>query len=144
MKSLIPDLKSLTQFYFGLEKDLSDILKAADAGKDQAIEESILRNRIRISQIERMNAHILQLADDLKESRGKMNAEAAAESDALTAEAKSCAIRIREICLQASGKIEKSKAGTQKELEGIGRGKRYLKSVDPVKNNYPKFIDSTG
>jgi hypothetical protein len=144
MQSLIPDLKKLTQFYFGLEKDLSDILKEADGCKERSLAESILQNRIRISQVERMNAHILQLSDNLTKCHREMHGEARAEAEALAAEAKSYAVRVREICLKATEEIEKAKSGAQKELEGIARGKQYLKSVDPVKNNYPKFIDSTG
>ena len=144
MSSPIPDLRKLTQFYFGLQKDLSDALKEADSGNERSLTESILQNRSRISQIERMNAHVLQLSDNLKKSYRDLNAETRAEAEALAAEAKSHAMRIRELCSQASVKIEKTKSVIQKELEGIAKGKQYLKSVDPLKNNYPKFIDSTG
>ena len=144
MQTLIPDLRKLTQFYFGLHKDLSDVLNEANSGSERTLTESILENRTRISQIERMNAHILQLSDNLQKSYKDLNAETRAEAEALATEAKSHAVRIRELCSQASIKIEKSKAVIQKELESIAKGKQYLKSVDPVKNNYPKFIDSTG
>jgi len=144
MKSLIPDLRQLTQFYFGLHKDLSAALEEADSSTEHSLTESILRNRIRISQIERMNAHILQLSDNLKKSRKDLSPESRAEADALAAEAKSHAIRLRELFTQVSEKIENTKSAVQEEIKGISKGKQYLKSVDPVQNNYPKFIDSTG
>jgi len=144
MESLIPDLRKLTQFYFGLRKDLSDALNRSENGSERLLAESILQNRIHISQIERMNAHILQLSDDLKESRRNMSPNVRAQVDNLISEAKSQAVLIKELCAQSSEKIEKTKVEIQEELECISRGKQHLKSIAPVKNNYPKFIDSTG
>lgn len=144
MQSLILDLRKLAQFYAGLQKDLSDAMKEVDSVNDRSLPESILENRSRISEIVRMNSHILQLSDNLKNSAKNMNAENRAEAEALTAEARSHAIRIRELFSQTAIKVEKTRAVIQNQLEAIGKGKRYLKSMDPVKNNYPKFIDSTG
>ena len=140
MDSLIIDLQRLTQFYFGLQKDLSDALNNAECEKERSLAESILQNRIRISQIERMNAHILQLSDDLRKARKNRNPKIRAQAESLVSEAKSHAVLIA----RTSEKMEKTKAGIQKELGSIATGKRYLKSLVPVKNNYPKFIDSTG
>ena len=144
MQSPVPDLRKLAQFYSDLQKDLSDVLNEGDSGNERSLTESILENKSRISQIERMHAHILQLSDNLKKSYKELNAGTRAEAEAAAAEARSHAVYIRELCTQASEKIEKTKAGIQKELEGIAKGKQYLKSAAPVKNNYPKFIDSTG
>lgn len=144
MQSFILDLNKLNQFYSGIQKDLSDALKAANAGNKWSLTDSILDHRAQISQIERMNAHILQLSDNLKKSRRNMDAKTRAEAETLAAEARSHAVHIRELCSDASDKFEKTKEVIHKELEGIAKGKKYLKSVDPVKNNYPKFIDSTG
>jgi uncharacterized protein (UPF0335 family) len=144
MQPIIVDLRKLAQFYSGLQKDLSNVLTEVDSDNEWSLTESILENRSCISQIERMNAHILQLSDNLKNSYKDMNAESRAEAETLAAEARSHAIRIRELCSRTSVKIEKTKAVIRKKLEGIGNGKKYLKSMDPVKNNYPKFIDSTG
>lgn len=144
MESIIPELRKLTQFYFGLKKDLSDAFNTPDNDNERSFAESILQHRIRISQIERMNAHILQLSDDLKKSREKADPKIRAQIDHLTAEAKSHAVLIQDLCAKYSKKIEKTRAEIQNELECITAGKRYLKSVTPVKNNYPKFIDSTG
>jgi hypothetical protein len=144
MDSLIIDLQRLTQFYFGLQKDLSDALNNAECEKERLLAESILQNRIRISQIERMNAHILQLSDDLRKARKNRNPKIRAQAESLVSEAKSHAVLIQELFARTSEKMEKTKAGIQKELGSIATGKRYLKSLVPVKNNYPKFIDSTG
>jgi len=144
MQSFILDLKKLNQFYSGIQKDLSDALKAVDADKERTLTDSILDHRAQISQIERMNAHILQLSDNLKKSCRNMDPETRTEAETLAAEARSHAVRIRELCSDASDKIEKTKGVIQKELDGIAKGKKYLKSAAPIKNNYPKFIDSTG
>jgi len=144
MQSLIPDLKKLTQFYFGLESELSTALSGSDAGSEKLLSESILQNRTRLAQVERMNAHILQLSDDLKRSRKTLDDKTRNEADTLASEAKSSAIRISKLCVEASEKIETKKAFLKKELEEIGKGKRYLKNANPLKENYPKFIDSIG
>ena len=88
MQSPIPDLKNLTQFYFGLHKDLSDALKKDNNGNERSLTESILENKTRIAQIERMNVHVHQLSDNLKKSRGKLDPETGAAADALVTEAK--------------------------------------------------------
>ncbi|MBN2319506.1 MAG: hypothetical protein JXR49_10540 [Acidobacteria bacterium] len=144
MQSPVPDLRKLAQFYSDLQKDLSDVLNEGDSGNERSLTESILENKSRISQIERMHAHILQLSDNLKKSYKDLNSGTRAEAEALASEARSHAVHIRELCTQASEKIEKTKVGIQKELEGIAKGKQYLKSAAPVKTNFPKFIDSTG
>ena len=144
MQSPIPDLKKLTQFYFGLQKDLSVVLKRSGHENERSLTESILENKARISQVERMNAHILQLSDNLRKSEPDLDPETRAAAKILAAEARAQADQIRKLCLEASEEIENTKAAIQKELEEIAKGQQYLKSVDPVKNNYPKFIDSTG
>jgi hypothetical protein len=144
MHALIPDLKKLTRFYFGLENDLAVILSHSEKDSEPSLSESILSNRTRLAQIERMHAHILQLSEDLKRSRNSLDAETRQEADALATEAKSSAIRIRTLCARASEILETSKYDLLKELEEIRKGKQYLKNSNPVKTNYPKFIDSTG
>ena len=144
MESLIPDLRKLAQFYCDLQKDLSDVLKEADNDNDRSLAESILQNRIRITQIERMTAHILQLSDDLKKFRKNAAPKIRSQVDDLTSEAKSHAVLIQDLCARSSEKIEKTKSEIRSEIERVAAGKRYLKSMVPVKNNYPKFIDSTG
>ena len=143
MESLINELRKLAQFYFDLQKDLSDALNEAGNDTERSLE-SILQIRIHISQVERMNAHILQLSDDLKKFRNMADPEIRARVDVLTSEVRAQGILVRDLCIRSSEMIEKSKTEIRRELESIAAGKRYLKSVNPVKNNYPKFIDSTG
>ena len=144
MESLIIELRKLAQFYFDLQKELSDALNEAANDTERSLSESILQIRFHISQVERMNAHILQLSDDLKKFRNMADPEIRARVDVLTSEVKAQGILVRDLCIRSSEMIEKSKAEMRRELESIAAGKRYLKSVNPVKTNYPKFIDSTG
>lgn len=144
MQSLILDLSKLNEFYYGMKSELSTVLQTSGTKREQSLTDSILENRTRLVQIERMNAHITQLSEDLKRFRNEADPDTRQEVEALVSEAKSNAIQVHELCTQASEKIETNKNVLKKELEDIGKGKQFLKSSKPVKNNYPKFIDSTG
>ena len=144
MQSLIPDLRKLTEFYFGIESEISTALQNSGANSEKSLPDTILKDRTWMVQIERMNAHIMQLSEDLKRFRNDADPETRRTADNLVSEVKTSAIRIRDLCAEASKEIEKKKSVLKKELGNIGKGKQYLKSSDPVKNNYPKFIDSTG
>ena len=144
MQNHINELRKLARFYCSLENDISEALQISKTNPGDSIQDKILQDRSRIAQIERMNAHILQLSEDLKNSRHTADRKARQEQEDLAREAKSHVVRLQELCAQAYEMIEKNKCAIKEELQGIKKGRQYLKSVDPVRNNYPKFIDSTG
>lgn len=130
------------QFYSSLENELSAALDGASGQMDLA--DFILRKRSRLAQIDQMGVHILQISEDFRKASGAMDTLTREEMEQLIARVKAHAVRIHELCAQAAEKIKPAKSALKKSLEEIRNGKQYLKSVYPVKNNYPKFIDSTG
>jgi hypothetical protein len=140
----IDRLKEITQFYSGLENELSAALQCAGTSGEMGMADLILQKRSRLAQIGKMSALIFQISEDFRKSSGAMEDGTRREAEQLMARVKSHAVRIHELCALAAEKIEPVKGALQKNLEEIRNGKQYLKSVYPVKNNYPKFIDSTG
>ena len=144
MKSPLTDLQKLNRLFSDLENDLSADLQNSAAGGKNSLADSILKKKPRLVQIGSTYVQIQTLSEDLKRSHENYDTKTRQEADKLFQEIKSSALHMQDLCSQISEELETTKSAVRKELEEIGKGKQYLKSVHPVKNNYPKFFDSTG
>ncbi len=142
MSSLITEFQEVFQLYLRLGEKLAKILNIGDSQNPQALAESILQNRDCLVRIEQMNLQILQLSSDWEKCRETLDSESRGEICKLAEAAKSQAIRLKELCNIHSEKLKIARDKLGKDLSEIGKGVQYLKTIKPVKNNYPKFVDS--
>ena len=142
MNALASEYQDVFRLYLRLGKDLAKIMDIDDKANPQDYVESILANRDCLMRIEQMNSRILRLSEAWKKCRATLDLESQDEIEELAGEARSQAVRLRELCGTHVQKLQKVRNKLADDLAEIGKGAEYLKSTKPIKNNYPKFIDS--
>jgi hypothetical protein len=142
MNALAAEFQDIFKLYLRLSQDLAGIMDETNSQNPQQLIESILRNRDSLARIEQMNSRILQLSDTCDKCRADLDLESQEEIRNLAQAAKTQAIRLKELCSLHAQKIQSTRDGLGRKLAEIGKGVQFLKSIKPIKNNYPKFIDS--
>jgi hypothetical protein len=142
MSAIAAEYQEVFQLYLRLGKELTKIMGIDDAKNPQFFVESILANRDYMTRIEQLNSRVLQLSEDWERYRTSVDLEAEDQIRELAAAARAQAVRLKELCSIHAQKLQIIRDKLEKDLAEIGKGTEYLKSVKPIKNNYPKFIDS--
>jgi hypothetical protein len=142
MSALAAEFQDVFHLYLELSEKLTRIISAGNLKNPDTIAESVLRNRDCLVRIEQMNSRVLQLSDDWQKSRNKLDPASRNEIRNLAEAARTQAIALRELCRIHVQKLQTALDKTGKDLAEIAKGAQYLKSIKPVKNNYPKFVDS--
>ncbi len=142
MSTITDELRAAFQLYVGLGEDLTKIAETGDSKAPYALAECILQNRDCLARIEQMNSRISQLSMNRERARPNLDPESRAELDRLAAAVREQAVRLKELCSAHARKLQSLRDQAAKDLEEIGKTAQYLRSMKPVKNNYPKFVDS--
>ena len=134
------------QELFGRYHEAVEILLSSTPAHDSsdigAFAESLLRHRDCLGVIERMNTKVDQLCDSLEGVESLLDSQSRNETRTAMAEAKAEALRLKQVCDSHSKKLEVARDRIGTQLGVIGKRTQHLKSIQPIKNNYPKFIDS--
>jgi hypothetical protein len=128
--------------YKRLGKDLSQILCMPESQNCRTLIHSILNNKRCLSEIEMMNSRIAQLSKKWIICREKLDRQTREEISKLVEATKMEAMKLNQLCNLAIEKITKAKVEMKEGIKEAGKGAQFLQSVKPIKNNYPKFIDS--
>jgi uncharacterized coiled-coil DUF342 family protein len=142
MSALAEEFQDVFQLYLKLSEELTKIIDADDSKDPLELVDSILKNRDCLNRIENMNFRVLRLSEDWEKYRSRLGPESPDEVRDLAGSAKAQAIKLRELCNLYEQKIRAIRDKLGENLEEVGKGSQYLKSVKPIKYNYPKFIDS--
>jgi hypothetical protein len=142
MNALAAEYQEVFQLYLKLGRELAKILEVDYAKHPNAYVESILENREHLTRIEQMNAQVMRLSEDWEKHRMDMDPEGQNGVREIAGAAKEQAVRLKELCSIHAQRLQTVRDKLGKELAEIGKGAEYLKSVKPIRNNYPKFIDS--
>ncbi len=142
MNALAAGFQDVFRVYLKLSEELTKIINAGDSNDPQALAKSILQNRDCLARIEQMNSSVFQLSDEWQKCRGSIDAKSRNEIRKLAEAAKAQAVRMKELCSIHVQKLQIARDKLEKDLVELGKGARYLESIKPAKNNYPKFIDS--
>jgi hypothetical protein len=142
MNALAAEFQDVFKFYLRLTQDFAGILDENNSQNPQQLIESILRNRDSLTRIEQMNARIMQLSDTCDKCRVNLDLKSRKEIDNLAQAAKAQAIRLKELCGIHAQKIQATRDDLGRRMAEIGKGAQFLESIKPIRNNYPKFIDS--
>jgi hypothetical protein len=142
MNNFIAEFQNLVRTYNEVAENLLKSTPAGDALKPGALAESIVRQCDCLGNIERMNGNVDQLSDLWKRIESQLDSKSRDEARAVMAEAKAEALRLKEVCENHAKTLEAERDRLGSELGIMGRRSQHLKSIQPIKNNYPKFIDS--
>jgi hypothetical protein len=142
MSAIVTEYKEVFQLYLRLGRELTKIMDIDDTKNPQVFVESILANRDYMTRIEQLNARVLQLSEDWEKYRSSIDPEMEEQIRELATAAKAQAVQLKELCSIHAQRLQIIRDKLEKDLAEIGKGAEYLKSVKPIKNNYPKFIDS--
>ena len=142
MNMLADEFQEVIQIYKRLGRDLSRTLCVPESQNCQTLIQSILSNRQCFSEIEKMNARIAPLSKKWIDCRADLDQKSREEISKLVETAKKEAMKLSLLCSSNIEKIAKAKEEMRARIKEIDKGTQFLKSMKPIKNNYPKFIDS--
>lgn len=140
--TIAADFEELYKTYAALAERLSKAFETSCAEEVEAAAATVLLNREYLNRIEQMNARVLQLSSDWQKDGAFLDPGIRDQAEYFIAAARAQALRLKEICDVHAQKLQRARARVLKEMAEIGKGTRLLKSLKPVKTNYPKFIDS--
>ncbi len=144
MKDFAREFQAISQIYEQVREELIRMLSAIDANNPRALVKSILQNRACLAKIDQMDSKVHQLSDEWKKHRLTLDLKSRTGIDGIVDAAHGQAIRLHQFCDIQARKVQAGRDRLEKDLAELGKGARYLKSIKPVKSNYPKFIDSMG
>jgi GTP-binding protein EngB required for normal cell division len=142
MTTLVAQFQDVLKLYLSFCEDLTKIMDVGDSKDPRALAESILQNRDCLDRIAQMNLRILRLSDDWDKCRKNLDSKSLDDVRNFAQAAKAQAVRLKELCSTHAQKLQTARDKLATDLAEIGKGAQYLKSIKPIKNNYPKFIDS--
>jgi hypothetical protein len=142
MNTLAAEFREIFKIYIKLSEELTKILGVPDSINAQSLIASILKNGECLSRIEQMNSRIQRLSIEWANSQTSLDPESRKEVLELVESIRKQAVQLNDLCNINAEKIQAAKGSIEKDLDELGKGAQFLKSVKPIKNNYPKFIDS--
>jgi hypothetical protein len=142
MKNLVSEFQDVFTLYLKLGEDLTKIMSIDDSMDPNAFVKAVLQNRNSLERISQMNSRVMQLSEAWGKCRETMPPETREMVHSLVEAAKTQAKRLQELCGIHARKLQVVRDKLGDNLAELGKGARYLKSMKPSKNNYPKFIDS--
>jgi hypothetical protein len=142
MNSVASDFQDVFKLYLRLSQDLTQIMDADNSQDPQALVQSVLKNRDCLAQIERMNSRVLQLSVNWEKCRDNLDPASVNEVRELAQAAKAQATRLKELCSMHAQKLQMTRDRLCSTMTELRKAGQHLNSLKPIKNNYPKFIDS--
>jgi hypothetical protein len=142
MTDFAAEFHAVSQLYQQLREELSEALRVNDGADSPSIAGLILEHRSSLAKIEEMSSRVSLLSDLWKKCRPNLDSKSRSQIDAIAKTACDQAIQLQQLFILQTQKLQAAQEKLGKRLAEIGKGTRYLQSVKPVKNNYPKFIDS--
>ncbi len=140
--------ESALQHLSGLYRDLHETMAAFDEpgpGKDTTAPlDQVLQNRELFSQIKLMDSHVATLAAEWKNLRDRLDPASRSRIRQLAEDLRNQASTLKPIVDRRVSQIEYTRAHLKRKLAEIQKGEQFLRSVKPIRFNYPKFIDSLG
>ena len=145
MNNLAEEFRDLRDLYIKLTADFTRIADGGKSGDDQQIFiQSIIENQNCLTEIQQLNNRFAQLYGTWKD-REKNNGSFAYEDEirGVVDDIENQMRQIENLCESGITKAEVWRKQLSDELANVGKESRYVKSLKPVQENHPKFIDST-
>ncbi len=142
MTDLISEFRDIIALYLKIGEELAKILQVDDSRDPQALVQAILKHRDCLDQITQMSSRVKAASDSWKMCGSHLDSKSRDETRDLAETAHAHVARLKALCDIHAEKLKIARGRLEKSLAEINQGSRYLRSLKPVKNNYPKFIDS--
>lgn len=143
MNKFAEEFRDLLSSYVRLTSDLTRIADAGQSDEDpQALIQSVLDNRSCFTEIQQLNERLTKLYGVWKDKEADFTPGSVDEVRNAVDDVRDQMRQLEELCKLGSQKVEARRKQLSGELTKVGKGSRYLKLLNPVQENYPKFIDS--
>jgi len=144
MRPFLAELQYLSELYRSLRCEFTGLLDKAKAGDVTVLINTTLRNRDLLDRIEHMNARISQLSQEWDGFRDHLDATTRQNIVELAESVRHQGAQLSQLCTGLMRALEARRGNLEKQLAEVRKGSSYLQSLKPLKNNYPKFVDSLG
>ncbi|MDR0311652.1 MAG: hypothetical protein LBJ21_08695 [Acidobacteriota bacterium] len=143
MNQLAKEFRDVLNLYVKLTADLTRIADTGVAEEDpQALIQSILDNRSCLTEIQQLNKRLTRLYGVWKDKEKDSKLSAGDEIRGVVDDVREQMRQLEKLCGFGAQKIEERRKQLSGELTNVGKNSRYLKMLNPVQENHPKFIDS--
>ena len=137
------EFKDILNLYVKLTADLTRIADISKSEDDpQALIQSILDNRSCLMEIQQLNKRLMLLYEAWKNNGVSDCLSDDDEIGGIIDDVRKRLQELEKLCGVGVQKVEDRRKHLAGELATVGKGARYLKMINPVQENYPKFIDS--
>ncbi len=144
MRSFQSELQYLSELYHALRLDLTNLIGNPKSDNATSVVAATLHNRELLGRIEQMNTRVAQLAHEWDILSDRLDPTIRKEIVALAERARNEGAQLLFLCTSLLGELEGRRGNLKMQLAEVCKGSRFLQSVKPLKNNYPKFVDSLG
>ena len=145
MNNLAEEFRDLRDLYIKLTADFSRIAAVGKSGEDQQpFIQSIIDNQNCLTEIQQLNNRFTKLYGVWKD-KDKNNGNFTDEDEirGFVDDIENQMRQIENLCESGITKAEAWRKQLSDELANVGKESSYVKSLKPVQENHPKFIDST-
>ena len=143
MSKLAEEFREVFDLYVKINEDLKRIADDSGSGEDpQTLIQSILDNKNCLTEIEQLNERVTLLCGKWKDTEANYSLSERDEIRGIIDDVSEQMRQLEKLCDFGAQKVEERRKQLTEELANIGKGSRYLKMINPIKENYPKFIDS--
>ena len=140
--TIAEEFEQLHKTYAALVEELGKAFETSNGGQSDAAA-SVLRNRECLSRIEQMHEKVRQVSAAWQKLRAHLDPQCQNQAEHFIEAAKADVLRLKQICGVHTQKLIALQTRILSDIGNIGKGARLLHSLKPIKNNYPKFIDSS-
>ncbi len=144
MKPFDSELQSLSEVYQHLGEELACSQKKDPAGTNLSNGGQMLADCELLLRIEDTRIRVVHLAGEWEKLKQRLDPASRRGTQRIAEAVRKRAVEVTEVVARRVAELELRRAQLGRELDEIQKGERYLASVKPVKNNYPKFVDSLG
>jgi hypothetical protein len=144
MHTLTAEFQEAFNQYLKLTEALNRIFNVDESRDPQALVRSVLENQDYLIQIRKMDNRVLELSKTFERCREELNPADCEKIKSFYTAVYYQALNIQDLCRLQEQRVQSRRDQLAKELMEIGNSSRYFKVLKPAKNNFPKFIDSTG
>ena len=145
MNKLAEEFREVLSLYVKLTTDLTNVSSSGSGNSDDDSQEfiqSILENRNCLTEIQQLNERLTLLYGKWKDTEANYTSSECNEIQGVVDDVGAQMRQLEKLCGLGTQKIEERRKQLTEELANLDKGSRYLKMINPIQENHPKFIDS--
>ena len=144
MNKLVQEFRDMLGLYVKLADELTRISDVGNSEEDpQAFIQSILNNRSSLAEIQELNKRLALLYGAWKDKEAKLSLSVNNEIRGIVDNVWEQMHVLEDLCSLGVRQIEARRKQLADDLMNVGKESRYLEMLNPIKENHPKFIDSS-